>query len=263
VADRLLVTTLALHVDHHLAPGKDEKVAANVGAILARPCFETLTRVAINVKDRDKKHQPKTASAVAACLLALDSDAAVLDNGRVGDLVASARIWTGRHNEKYDEPKPPMASYVIVPHDPARSLDLLDAFVVLVTALDAVAGFVAVDPDFPRAHTAALSTRPRPEQVRDFPRRARERKGHDWYPKQIHAEISGPDWAMVLGPDHLRRIVPDPAVFPIIRDAGRCKVVALSTDAEDALAEAFDARLEAARAALAPILMDVSKVPVG
>lgn len=256
------MTTLALHLDHRFAPGEDAALANAVAEILARPCFGALTRVAVNVKDRDKKHQPKTASAIAEALLAPDSDAVVLDSGKQGDLVASARIWTGRHIKGYDDPKPFLASYVVIPYDLARREACIDAFVDLASALQAVAGYVAVEPDHDRAHAAAISQAPRREDVRDFPRRAQERKGHYWYDKKVGEHVSGPDWGLILGPGHLPR-VPDLSTFPLVKDAGAAKLVFLSEDPEDALREAFDERLEAARKALSPLLMDVSTVPVG
>lgn len=93
-------------------------------------------------------------------------------------------------------------------------------------------------------------------------RSARATIGTTWYDKRVNTEISGPEWGIVLGPEHLKRIDPDPTVFPTIRNAGSSKAVFLSPDPEDVMSEAFDARLDAARKALAPLLMDVSKVPV-
>jgi hypothetical protein len=262
VADGLLMITLALHLDHRLAPGEDLALANAVAAILARPCFGALSRVAINVKDRDKGHQPKTAAAIAESLLAPDSDAAVLDNGRKGDLIASAHVWTGRHIKTYDDPKPFLKSHVVIPYDPAAREACIGAFVDLASALEAVAGYVAVEKNHSRGQAAAISQAPRPEDVRDYPRRAQERKGHYWYDKEVGFQVSGPDWGLILGPGHLPQ-VPDLSVFPLVKDAGSAKLVFLSEDPEDALRETFDERLEAARRALAPVLMDVSAVPVG
>lgn len=256
------MTTLALHIDHRTPPGSDRHVAGSVGEILSRPCFEQLNRVAINAKDRDRKHQVKTPGSIEECLLASDADAAVLDSGRSGELVASARIWTGRHIEGYDEPKPLLASYVVVPYAHAEREALLAAFVDLATTLKALAGYVAVERDYERAHRAALSQAPRPEDVRDFPRRARERKAHFWYDKKIDVQISGPDWGLILGPGHLQRVQLTPDVFTVIRKAGDSNFVFLSADPEDAMSEAFDMRLDSARNALAAMLMDVSSVPV-
>jgi hypothetical protein len=256
------MTTLALHVDHRLAPGEDAAVANAVAQILARACFGALSRVAVNARDRDKKHRPKTAAAIAECLLAADSDAAVLDSGKRGALVASARIWTGRHIKSYDDPKPFLGSYVIIPYEPAQREAVIDAFVELASTLDAVAGYVAVEKDHDRGHAAAISQAPRREDVRDFPRRAQERKAHFWHDKQVADRVSGPDWGILLGPGHLAQVSALPA-FPLVKDAGPARFLFLSKDPEDALHEAFDERLEAARKALAPVLMDVSAVPVG
>ncbi len=195
-------------------------------------------------------------------MLASDGDAAVLDQGRQGELIASARIWSGRHIESYDDPKPFLASYLVLPYDPARRFELIDAVVDLVAALRAVAGYVTIERDYADAHKAALCSPPDATKVRDFPRRAQERKAHYWYDKRVNLEVAGPDWGIVLGPAHLKRFAPDPLVFPIIREAGDSRVVLLSPDPAEALTEAFDERLDTARKALAPLLIDVSKVPV-
>ncbi|HEU4611316.1 MAG TPA: hypothetical protein VFS15_04535 [Kofleriaceae bacterium] len=195
-------------------------------------------------------------------MLASDSDAAVLDNGRQGELIASARIWTGRHIENYFDPKPFLGSYVVIPYNAEQRSELIGAVADLVAALRAVAGYVTIERDYSDAHKAALGSPPDAAHVRDYPRRARERKGHYWYDKRVDVEIAGPDWGIVIGPEHLKRFARDPAVFPVIREAGASKVVCLSSDPADALTEAFDERLDAARKGLAPLLMDVSKVPV-
>ena len=140
-----------------VAPGSDAGCVVAVAEILARPCFDALSRVAINVKDRDNAHHAKTAEAIADALLASDSDAAVLDNGRASELIASARIWTGRHIATYADPKPFLASYVVVPCDPIRRDALVDGFVDLVTALSAVARYATLERDFARGRDAALS----------------------------------------------------------------------------------------------------------
>src|SRR6266498_3930657 len=129
MADKLLMNTIVLHVNHRLDPGEKADDAVAKVEILDRPPFVSLSRVAVNAKDRDKKHQPKAAAHVTACLLDDASDAAVLDNGRSGELVATASISTGRRIKKYDEPKPFLYSYVVLPYERAQREDLLLAVV--------------------------------------------------------------------------------------------------------------------------------------
>jgi len=257
------MSTIVFHVDHRLAPCDSPDAAVAIGEILVRPCFGSLSRVAINTRDRDVNHQGKTAAHVTACLLENTSDAAVLDNGRSGELVAMARIWTGRHIKKYDEPKPFLSSYIVLPYANSQREDLLVGFVDLIRELEATAGFVSCEPDYDRAHRAALN---KPWRLQDHPgyprQRAQERKGHFWYGKKIDTEIAGPDWGIVLGPGHLQRLPPIGEPFAVVRDAGAAKLVQLTADPADALAHEFPQKLEEARRLLAPILMDVSHVPV-
>jgi hypothetical protein len=96
--------------------------------------------------------------------------------------------------------------------------------------------------------------------VPDHYRRAQERRAHSGYDRRIEAQIAGPEWGILLGPGHLALLAP--TAFPVIRDAGAGKLALLSEAPEDALAHPFERWLDAARRALAPLLMDVSAVPV-
>lgn len=143
--------------------------------------------------------------------------------------------------------------------------ELVDGLVALASSLKAVSGFVAVEPDFDRAHRAAHNKAPRPEDVPDYPAlRRRERAGHDWHDKQLETRVSGPEWGLVLGPAHLDRVnirLNDP--FVQIRDTGESRLALLTSDPLGALEPGFEAKLEAARRALAPILMDLTDVATG
>ncbi len=255
------MTTFALRIDHRAWLDKPE-VATAIGEVLDHPSFRALRRVAYNTGVRETRHQPRTAASVKEILLSKDCDSAVLDSGRTGELTATGAIFTGRHIQHWDADKRVIDSHVIVPYDTAAPLAIVEGFSLLAVALDAFGGYLYVEPSFIRARAAVYCQAPRRHEVRDYPRRARERKAHARYAEWHETRIAGPEWGLFLGPGHLARVTPDPAVFPIIRDVGRGKLCLLSENPEDALTEAFDARLEDARRALAPILMDLSEVPV-
>lgn len=253
---------IGIRIEHRLHPGDAEQSARVVARALDVACFTPLTRIAMGVKDREKRYAAKCIDVMTEFLLDPSCDDLILDSGRAGDLIASARIPSGRHAKGYDDPRALIGSFAVVPAPTATS-DLVDGVVELVAALGGIAGFIAAEPGFDRAHRAVHNKPPRHDDVPDYPEiRARERIAHDWYGKRIEAEIAGPDWGLVLGPEHLKRIEPDPTVFPIVRNAGVSKAVFLTSNVEDALSESFDARLDAARKALARLLMDVSNVPV-
>jgi hypothetical protein len=292
---------LGLHLDHRIAPGEDAHLAGTIAEILARPCFAQLTRVAAQFRDRDPSYQSKHPSSIAGALGTPAAIAVVLDCGRRDDPTATVRICTRRHlrtppplpasasstaspspspspisppsalaphadlsaTSPHTDPSPPfLASIFVVPAPRADAPAILDAFVDLAAALQAVAGYIAVEPDHDRAHRAALAQSPSREDVRDHYRRTQERRAHSWYDRAIDAQLAGPEWGILLGPRHLGRIAPDPACFPVIRDAGAAKLALLSASPADALEPPFERRLDAARQALAPLLMDVSTVPV-
>ncbi|HWO20961.1 MAG TPA: hypothetical protein VNO30_19475 [Kofleriaceae bacterium] len=255
---------LGLHLDHRFAPIEDEHLTGTLVEILARPCFAALTRVAAQFRDRDPSYQPKHPASIASALRSPAAIAIVLDCGRRDDPTATARICTARppRTPHTAAARPFLASVVVVPARRADAPAILDAFVDLAAALQAVAGYIAVEPDHDRAHRAALAQAPSREDVRDHYRRAQERRAHAWYDRAIDAQLAGPEWGIVLGPRHLGRLAPDPACFPVIREAGAAKLALLSTSPADALEPHFERRLDAARQALAPLLMDVSTVPV-
>lgn len=258
--------TLGLHLDHRVAPGEDERVAGAIAELLARPCFAPLTRVAAQSRERDPSYLPKQLAAITACLLDPTAEGVTLDCGRAREapLVATARIRTGRHLQRWagDIPAPLLVSTVVVPAEPPHGAALLDAFVELAALLQAVAGYIAVEPDHDRAHRAALAQAPNSEDVRDHYRRSQERRAHSWYDRAVETRFAGPEWGLLFGPRHLAALAPDPACFAVIRDAGAGKLALLTAAPEDALDDLFDRRLDAARQAIEPLLMDVSAVPV-
>ena len=253
--------TFGLRIDHRIAPGDSSDIAKAVGRAFDHPAFRALRRVAYSSRDRRSRYQPRTATAVAETLLSDECDAAFLDSGRTGELIATANILTGRDIRRYASETDLLPSHAVVPSDPAHPLDVVEGFAALVSVLDAVCGYICVERGFSEANAAAIGFKPKP-RPRDFPRRTQERKAHNRYFEWRETQIAGPEWGLFLGPGHLARVTPDPAVFPIIQDVGRGKLCLLSDNPEDALGAAFDGRLEEARRVLGPVLMDVSGVPV-
>src|SRR5688572_16521518 len=147
---------LGLHLDHRVAPGEEPRRAAAIAELLDRPCFAALTRVAAQSRARDPQYQPKQRAATCDSLLDRAAEAVALDCGRRGAPVATARIRTGAL-EAAGVAGPFLTSTIAIPADPAHTRALLDAFVELAVLLQAVAGYVAVEPDHDRAHRAALA----------------------------------------------------------------------------------------------------------
>ena len=252
---------LGLHLDHRVAPGEEPRRATAIAELLERPCFASLTRVAAQSRAGDPQHRPKQRAATAESLRDPAAEAVALDCGRQGARIATARICTGPLDAA-GVARPFLTSTIAIPAAPAHTRALLDAFVELATLLQAVAGYVAVEPDHDRAHRAALAQAPSREDVRNYYRRAQERRAHCLYDRAIDTRIAGPEWGVLFGPGHLEISAPDPSAFAVIRDAGAAKLALLTEDPADALAHPFERRLDAARRALAPLLMDVSVVPV-
>ncbi len=259
------MTTLALRLDHYLHPRDDRAAALEVGRILALPCFGALKRMFRRKGDRDSGHGVKSGDEIARVLGDPDIDAVAFDSGRTGELVATAEVSTGRHVQTYDEPKPPLSSHIVLPYVPDDLDAVLDAYVKLGEALQADAGYIAVEPNYGLGHAAALAMRPRRQDVRDYPRRGKERVAHSLWSGRVAAEIAMPEWGIVLGPKHIEKVDPVAGdVFAVVRPIGsRAKLALVTEDPTDALEPDFDAKLDRVRQALALIMMDVSSVRAG
>jgi hypothetical protein len=135
----------------------------------------------------------------------------------------------------------------------------------LADALDTGAGFIAAEPTYNLAQNTALGGSLPKARVGLSDQRRRERRARDWHQWQRHNELAGPEWGTFLGAEHLARLD-----LERVRDSGAFERVVLispglaflqiTKDPGDDLTEVFEAKLQRARRALAPIMMDISDV---
>jgi hypothetical protein len=267
--------TLAIRFDYGGAALCEKSAAARrVADILVEPCFSgCLRRVSAKRLDRWVGHKRASATAIAETLLDRRNEAASLDNGRSGELIASAEIDCG----PMVRPKgPPLSRYMaalVVPLVSAQRDELTRAVCDLAIALDVAAGFVALDSRYGLAHRIALGGARPLERVGLSDQRRRERQGRAWKDDLLHTHVSGIEWMTVLGPGHLEAMAtagPDldmlhaVGVFHRVIDIvpGRIVGLQLTPDPADEFADVdlFETKLAAARAALAPVMLDVADV---
>jgi hypothetical protein len=135
----------------------------------------------------------------------------------------------------------------------------------LAAALSAATGFIALEPRYGLAHSAALGgSRPK-ERVGLSTQRFRERRGRDRYEDRLVAEFAAVEWGTFLGPGHLPKINLDDlrrsgAFARVIENTPALVYLQVTEDPMDDLTEGFENKLVAARRALAPLLMDVSTI---
>jgi hypothetical protein len=135
----------------------------------------------------------------------------------------------------------------------------------LAVNIDTGAGFIAVEPNHGLAshltHGGIPKIRPGLSE-----RRVRERKARTWKWDLLDTHIAGVEWGTFLGPGHLARVnvaaLRATEAFDRVREIAPGLVfLQLTEDPADDLTDGIEANLERARAALAPLLIDLSDLP--
>ncbi len=264
---------LAMRLDYGATLCELPTVAAQVSEIIARPCFsESLTRVSARRLDRWVGHRKSTGESINAALLDPRNEAISFDNGRVGERTASAEVQSGPMvRPKAVGLSTRYMAYVAMSHLSADLDARIAGFCDLAGALEAAAGYIAVEPDYSHAHEVAIGCRRPRERAGLSVQRFRERRGRDWKSELIHTKVSGIEWMTVLGPGHLAALANSGLELQRIRESGvfhrvievmprPLVLLQLTADPADDLTDGFEEQLVAARTVLAPIMMDVADV---
>jgi hypothetical protein len=264
LVDGVLVTsTLAIRLDFGQRLIEKRSVSTTVAEVLARPCFAVLDRLSGRRKDRWSKHVKPSSDAIAGYLSDPKLDAAALDNKRGKDPVASAEVenGVGRDNDAASPTR--YRATAVLPYVATALEEVVTSACDLGAALDAAAGYIALEASYGLAHEVALGGfRPR-ERVGLSQQRFRERRGRHHYDDRLVAELAGVEWGTFLGPGHLAKV----DLAELRRSGAFARVVEVTPtlaylqvteDPLDDLTEGFEQKLIAARRVLAPLLMDVS-----
>ena len=147
---------LAIRLDYATTISRAPDVANRVAQVLARPAMALLARVSVREKDRWSKHAPATAETIEQYLTTEANDAVSLDNGRAGELTASAEIESGPNLNVKSPPAVRYNAYIVLPYDPAKLEEVLTAAFDLAIAMNATAGFVALETTYGLAHRVAV-----------------------------------------------------------------------------------------------------------
>lgn len=254
--------TLAIQIEHAVRPTTWQ--ARTIAEILARPCFAPLARASYRRKDKWSGHQKASLDVIASYLADPENHDLGLDNGRGGDLTASAAITTGVLQRTWTPGPRLLLSHVLVPHEAALTTDRVDAACELFEALEGASGAITVEPDHDLAQRFALGGNPK-ARAGLSERHRKERKAHGLHDGELPTRLSGPEWGLFLGPGHLaavpRQRIEASEVFAIVKPVGdRALFVGVTNDAIDALSVGFESNLDRVRELLAPLLIDVSAV---
>jgi hypothetical protein len=256
------MATLAARFDFTAALVQDAQRSRRVAGVLMYPCFRDLERVSAHHGDRWVQHAPKSADAIVAILRDPKNSAVSFDTKRGKELVAGGEIKNGTRETSEGATR----FYGVLEFPMPTDVEAATAALCeLADALDTGAGFIAGEPDYAYAQKVALGGFNPKLRPGLSTRRAIERRGRDWHYQQLHNELAGPEWGTFLGAEHLARLdierVRASGVFErVVLVSPRLAYLQVTADPADDLCDDFEVKLQATRAVLAPILMDLSDV---
>ena len=260
-----MTQTLAIRIEHGVRLAETPAAARSLAAILIRPCFAELARLSGRNKDRWSRQRKPDADAIVTYLLDASLDAIALDTPRSGDLVASAEIENGSRVRDMAPPETRHSIVIALPLVPVELDAVIRSICELAGVVHAAAGFVALEPTYGLAHRVAVGgSRPK-ERPGISQQRFRERRGRGRHEDRLATELASVEWATFLGPGHLARLdlaaLRASGAFAFVTEVTpQLAYLQVSEDPTDDLTEGFEAKLQAARRALAPVLMDVSAI---
>lgn len=258
------------HLRYARSPRDHDDLARRVASLLNVPVMRALRRVAVTINGRETDHGPNSPELVSKHLQNPAGRGAWFDSGRSSKLESQGWIETALGYEPDADIVATLRAYVVVPYVADEREEVLDVFCDLAEILEAAYGTTSVEPSFDTAHNAALVSRP---SAADLPTytvmtddRIRYRRTPGFLTNQIHHSIGGPEWGTFLGPGHLARLPPDTlasGAFHQVRPlAHGGAFIRLSEDPMDAQTDAILGMVARARAALEPIVIDVSSVRI-
>lgn len=257
---------LALRLDHILFLVDHREAARAVAEVLMRPCFGAFTRVSALQNDHPVGQTEVSRQTITECLVNPAFQGIMLDSGRLGNLTAVAVFPNGQYARHWAPSPARLRASVVVPLAGPAAPALVQAACDLALILDARFGAITVEPTHSLAERWVLGGRPKPRPGLSARRRV-ERRAYCIRTGHTATEISGPEWGLFLGAGHLARLdlqaVCRSGAFEKVEAVARNLVfLQLTAHPEDDLSDSFESRLNLAREALAPVLMDLSVVPL-
>lgn len=260
----------ALSLSHARSLRDDDDRARRAARLLNVPAMRAFRRVATSKNGRETEHGRNSPEVLLNHLMRPGAHGVWLDSGRSGELDSHGWIQIGLGYVPDADMLAPMSSYFTLPYVAEELEAVLDVFCELAEIFDAAYGATSVEPSFQSGQNAAMLTRPTAADLPTYtvmtPDRIRYRRFPAYLANQVHHSIGGPDWGTFLGPGHLAGLPPETlksSAFHSVRPlAHGGAFLRLSEDPLDAHTDAILGLVARARAALAPIVVDVSSVRI-
>ncbi len=257
---------LAIHLDFGVRLVESPEEARAVGEVLVRPCFATLSRLSGRRKDRWSRHGKPSAEAIGSYLTDPSIDAVSLDTKPGQEITAMAEVENGVRQRGPSVPSETRyPATIAIPYVAAELEAVVSGVCYLARTVRAAAGYLALEPKYGWAHEVALGGFLPRERVGLSEPRRRERRGRFHHADRLATELAGVEWGNFLGPSHLARLdlgqVRASGAFARVAELAPGLVyLQVSEDPAEDLTEGFEAKLQAARRALAPVLMNTSGI---
>jgi hypothetical protein len=260
------MSVLAIRLDFGLSLRDHPQQASAVGEILTRPCFASLARLSARQGDRWGKHVVPTQSAIATYLQAPENDAVYFDTVRDRELDASAEIENGQRNQDREPHSTRFFAYAVVPLTESWR-DVVQNVLDLARVVEVGAGMISAEPTYALGQRFALGVSAPKRRPGLSDQRMRERRARHWKRAETATRLAGIEWGTFVSEEHLKHIdvskLRASSVFARIDEINARLVYFQITDApvDDLSDGGIEEKLETARRALAPLMVDISDVP--
>ena len=253
----------SVRLDYRLVILDSAERGDRIGAVLAQHGFATLQRVSSRAGDRWDHYADTSSETVAAYLRDPTNESVCFDSGGRGAVIASGQIQNGTYPVRTSGTASTMFFAYLAFPIPTGVTECIDAVCALASAVDAYAGYIAVEPSYSRAQELALGFRLPREREGLSPQRRRERRGRDWHSDQVDTALSGIEWGTFLGPGHLQggridlQALRASGAFERVVEVVPERLVYLQVTGSptDDLEAAIETKLIAARQAVSSIMM--------
>lgn len=254
---------LAARLEHPRFLVDHPSLADEVGEVLTRPCFAALRQTSMHRGDRWVEPTATTRAVITAYLTEPASEGIELESGGRASIAAYATVPNGVHARSWASSPTRLLSYVVIPYAVDDLVAVVHGIQDLARILDARSGAITLEPSLGLGQRWALASKPTPRPGLST-RRLHERQAHRMLEDQRATRIAGPEWGTFLGPGHVaamsRATLLEARPACVIDVTPTLVYVQVTPDLADEGSGVLEQRLDALRVALAPILMDLSRV---
>jgi hypothetical protein len=261
-----MTSFLAVRLDYGTTISQHREVAGRIAELLTRPALAVFRRVSARRRDRWQGHALANSRTVQDYLSDPSNDSVALDDGRSGELTASAELQSGPGARAGGPGPTRFRAYLAFPLEAGQLEPVLAAVCDLAATLRIAAGFVTVEPTYGLAQRVALGQSIPKERPGLSEKRIRERRVRDYKSDLIDTRLAGLEWGTFLGPGHLGRVDVGAlrktgAFHRVVEVMPSLVFLQLTANPEDDLSPEIESKLARARETVKSLLLDTDDLP--